>query len=145
LPACGDDSATGGTGGSGGSAGHDGSTPDASGDAFVRGDGGYPMNIGAPCQTASDCGGSDYRCEQADFFGCTPGFGAPVRSDTTPCPAGTTCLHLPTLSQTGTATEIDRCFLACNTSNDCGDPTRLYCDPTRHVCSELQFLENLGT
>ena len=51
LSACGDDSATGGAGGgTGGSGGADARLPDANpNDAFIRGDGGFPMNIGAPC------------------------------------------------------------------------------------------------
>ena len=148
LPACGDDTqmATGGAGGTAGTGGRDATMPDASSDAFVRGDGGFPDNIGAPCMQASDCGsGTDYRCEQFDFFGCSPGFCAKVCSDTMPCASGATCAKLPELSMTGAATEIDRCFLSCNTSNDCGAPGRLYCDTTRHICSAGQFLENLGT
>src|SRR5262245_3824932 len=112
LSACGDDSVggsggTGGPGGAGGAGGADARMSDAGqSDAFIRGDGGFPMNIGAPCDPnnpaatqqnpAPDCGtGTDWRCEAPDFFGCTPGFCARICSATNACPQATTCAHLP--------------------------------------------------
>jgi hypothetical protein len=148
LPACGDDTSnatggTGGTGGTAGSAGHDANIPDASGDAFVRGDGGYPDNVGAPCGSDTECG-TNGQCLQPDFF-CSTGFCTKRNCTATTCPTGTVCATLPILSQSGQPTALTHCFLPCNTQNDCGDPGRLYCDTQRHICSVGQYLENVGS
>jgi hypothetical protein len=149
---CGDDNnqvgGVDGAAGADGSAGADGAAIDATldgptGDAFIRGDGGYPDNVGARCTVDSECGAGGV-CLRPDFF-CSEGFCSKQSCTASSCPAGSVCAVLPILDGQGGATAITHCFLPCNLQNDCGDPGRLYCDVGRHICAVGEYLGNLGS
>ena len=46
---------------------------------------------------------------------------------------------------TGEPTTTPQCFLPCTTDDECGNPSRLYCDPLYNVCVSGSFFDDVGS